>query len=106
MKTVPVEAVASFFLHVAPRPSMDRPFSKALTRFVEDAGGLQDRLDQRRGPRLTAWSRFRPHDKAVLGRIVYEARSSVLGARRLPRGRVAPVRGGILRPALREQIKG
>ncbi|MEK7859230.1 MAG: crosslink repair DNA glycosylase YcaQ family protein [Elusimicrobiota bacterium] len=81
MKTVPVEAVASFFLHRQhlDRP-LDRPFSEAaLTRFVEDAGGLQiDSINVvDRAHYLTAWSRFGPYDKAVLDRIVYEKRALV-----------------------------
>ena len=94
MKTVPVEAVASFFLHRQhlDRP-LDRPFSEAaLTRFVEDAGGLQiDSINVvDRAHYLTAWSRFAPTTRPCSTGSSSEARARrVLGARRLPRGRVA-----------------
>ena len=81
MKTVPPEAVAALFLR---RQHLDRPFSRpfgreSLTRFVEDAGGLQ--LDSinvvERAHYLTVWSRFGPYDKAVLDRLVYGERTLV-----------------------------
>lgn len=79
--TVTVEAVAAFFLR---RQHLDQPFARplsqeALTRFIEDAGGLQ--LDSinvvERAHYLTVWSRFGPYDKAALDRMVYEDRALV-----------------------------
>jgi uncharacterized protein YcaQ len=81
MRTVPVEAVSALFLR---RQHLDRPFSlpfgrKAVTRFIEDAGGLQ--LDSinvvERAHYLTLWSRFGPYDKAALDRLVYRDRALV-----------------------------
>ncbi|MEK7388327.1 MAG: crosslink repair DNA glycosylase YcaQ family protein [Elusimicrobiota bacterium] len=79
MTILPAEAVAALFLR---RQHLDNPLSRpftreTLTRFVEDAGGLQ--LDSinvlERAHYLTVWSRFGPYDKSVLDRIVYEERA-------------------------------
>lgn len=81
MRRFPPEAAARLFLsrqHLdAP---LERPFdAAALTRFVEDAGGLQ--LDSinvlERAHYLTLWSRFGPYDKAALDDLVYERRALV-----------------------------
>lgn len=81
MKPIPTEAVAALFLH---RQHLDQPLKRpftqeSLTRFVEDAGGLQ--LDSinvvERAHYLTVWSRFGPYDKAALDKIVYEKRALV-----------------------------
>lgn len=78
MKTVSREAAAALFLH---RQHLGRPLarpltSKALARFVSDAGGLQ--LDSinvvERAHYLTLWSRFGAYDKEKLDRLVYEKR--------------------------------
>lgn len=81
MISVPPEAVAALFLR---RQHLDRPLERpfteeALTRFVEDAGGLQ--LDSinvvERAHYLTVWSRFGPYDKGVLDGLAYEKRGLV-----------------------------
>ncbi|MDD5657935.1 MAG: crosslink repair DNA glycosylase YcaQ family protein [Elusimicrobia bacterium] len=81
MKAIPVEAAARLFLR---RQHLDHPLTRplgkdSLTRFVEDAGGLQ--LDSinvlERAHYLTLWSRFGPYDKAALDRMVYGQRALV-----------------------------
>src|SRR5258708_38688621 len=71
----PRRAVTALFLE---RQHLTRPRAHGLsparlTRFVEDAGGLQmdsiNVLD--RAHYLTVWSRFGPYDRARLDRLVY-----------------------------------
>ncbi|MBI5631765.1 MAG: YcaQ family DNA glycosylase [Elusimicrobia bacterium] len=78
MKTVAPEAAARLFLR---RQHLDLPLKRPLTeeslsRFVEDAGGLQ--LDSinvlERAHYLTLWSRFGAYDKDALDRMIYEKR--------------------------------
>ena len=76
--TVPLQGVATLFLA---RQHLDRPRALPLTpgrltRFVEDAGGLQiDSINVlERAHYLTLWSRFGPYDRARLDRLVYRRR--------------------------------
>jgi uncharacterized protein len=76
--TVPLQAVATLFLarqHLA-RPRALPLTPGRLTRFVEDAGGLQiDSINVlERAHYLTLWSRFGPYDRARLDRLVYRRR--------------------------------
>jgi uncharacterized protein YcaQ len=77
-RVVPLRAVTALFLerqHLA-RPRAIPLTPRRLTRFVEDAGGLQ--LDSinvlERAHYLTVWSRFGPYDRAWLDRVVYRRR--------------------------------
>ena len=74
----PRRAVTALFLerqHLT-HPRAHRLSPARLTRFVEDAGGLQmdsiNVLD--RAHYLTVWSRFGPYDRARLDRLVYRRR--------------------------------
>jgi uncharacterized protein YcaQ len=76
--TFPLRAVAALFIE---RQHLDRPrgrrFTAAnLTRFAEDAGGIQ--LDSinvvERAHHLTLWSRFGPYDRRALERLAYRRR--------------------------------
>src|SRR6185295_19748618 len=71
-------AVAALFLE---RQHLDRPRGRRLTaanltRFAEDAGGIQ--LDSinvvERAHHLTLWSRFGPYDRKALERLAYRRR--------------------------------
>jgi uncharacterized protein YcaQ len=71
-------AIAALFIA---RQHLDRPLGRRLTaaslsRFAEDAGGIQ--LDSinviARAHHLTLWSRFGPYDRLVLERLTYRRR--------------------------------
>jgi uncharacterized protein len=77
-RRVPAHAVAALYLE---RQHLDRPrgrrlTAKSLTRFVEDAGGIQlDTINVvERAHRLTAWSRFDVHDFKTFDRLAYGKR--------------------------------
>jgi uncharacterized protein YcaQ len=77
--SVPRRAVAALFLE---RQHLDRPRGRrltaaSLTRFVEDAGGLQlDTINVvDRAHYLTLWSRFGPYPRHTLDRLVYGRRT-------------------------------
>ena len=72
-------AVAALFIE---RQHLDRPLgrrltSASLTRFAEDAGGIQ--LDSinvvERAHHLTLWSRFGPYDRRAFERLAYQRRA-------------------------------
>jgi uncharacterized protein YcaQ len=72
-------AVTALFLE---RQHLDRPRRRRLTaahltRFVEDAGGLQlDTINVvERAHHLTLWSRFGPYDRGALDRLIYRRRA-------------------------------
>ncbi|MBI3300016.1 MAG: YcaQ family DNA glycosylase [Elusimicrobia bacterium] len=78
MKVFPRRAAAALFLR---RQHLERPravplSARALSRFAEDAGGVQ--LDSinvvERAHRLTLWSRFGAYDRAALDALLYERR--------------------------------
>ena len=76
--TVPLRAVAALFIerqHLA-RPRGRRLTGANLTRFAEDAGGIQ--LDSinvvERAHHLTLWNRFGPYDRRTLERLAYRRR--------------------------------
>jgi hypothetical protein len=75
---VPLRAVAALFLerqHLA-RPRGRRLTAASLSRFAEDAGGIQ--LDSinvvERAHHLTLWNRFGPYDRGTLERLAYRRR--------------------------------
>jgi uncharacterized protein YcaQ len=75
---VTLRAVAALFLerqHLT-RPRGRRLTGANLTRFAEDAGGIQ--LDSinvvERAHHLTLWNRFGPYDRATLERLAYRRR--------------------------------
>ncbi len=76
--TFPLRAVAALFIE---RQHLDRPrgrrlTAKSLTRFAEDAGGIQ--LDSinvvERAHHLTLWNRFGPYPRHTLERLAYRRR--------------------------------
>jgi uncharacterized protein len=76
--TFPLRAVAALFIE---RQHLDRPRGRrftaaAVTRFAEDAGGIQ--LDSinvvERAHHLTLWSRFGPYERRAFERLAYRRR--------------------------------
>ncbi len=74
----PLRAVAALFIerqHLA-RPRGRRLTAASLTRFAEDAGGIQ--LDSinvvERAHHLTLWNRFGPYERGTLERLAYRRR--------------------------------